>query len=133
MTHQQDILTPHGYHGRYLRIDVGTGRHESVPLPDHVLRSFLGGTGLGVYLMLQEGQAAVDAFDPAAALAFTFSPLVGSPLTTSAKFAVINRSPLTQQYNDVGEQRLCDCRQECGLGRDRLDRTSCITLDRHYR
>ena len=93
-------MTPQGYHGRYLRIDVGTGRHERVPLPDHVLRSFLGGTGLGVYLMFQEGQAAVDAFDPAAALAFTFSPLVGSPLTTSAKFAVINRSPLTQQYND---------------------------------
>ena len=81
MTQQQDILTPHGYHGRYLRIDVGTGRHESVPLPDHVLRSFLGGTGLGVYLMFQEGQATVDAFDPAAALAFTFSPLVGSPLS----------------------------------------------------
>lgn len=100
MTQQQDILTPHGYHGRYLRIDVGTGRHESIPLPDHVLRSFLGGTGLGVYLMFQERQATVDAFDPAAALAFTFSPLVGSPLTTSAKFAVINRSPLTQQYND---------------------------------
>jgi aldehyde:ferredoxin oxidoreductase len=31
---------------------------------------------------------------------FAFSPLVGSPLTTSAKFAVVSRSPLTERFND---------------------------------
>jgi aldehyde:ferredoxin oxidoreductase len=33
-------------------------------------------------------------------LAFVFSPLVGSPLTTSAKFAVVSKSPLTGRLND---------------------------------
>ena len=33
-------------------------------------------------------------------MAFVFSPLVGSPLTTSAKFAVVCQSPLTQRLND---------------------------------
>ena len=61
---------------------------------------FLGGTGLGVYLMLREQQAAVDPLSPEACLAFVFSPLVGSPLTTSAKFAVVSKSPLTNRYND---------------------------------
>ena len=37
---------------------------------------------------------------PEAALAFVFSPLVGSPLTTSAKFAVVSKSPLTERIND---------------------------------
>ena len=33
-------------------------------------------------------------------MAFVFSPLVGSPITTSAKFAVVSRSPLTERIND---------------------------------
>ena len=37
---------------------------------------------------------------PEAPLIFAFSPLVGSPLTTSAKFAVVSRSPLTERFND---------------------------------
>ena len=89
-----------GYHGRYLRIDLSTGVSESIALTTEVLRSSLGGSGLGVALLLQEGTAAVDPLSELAALAFVFSPLVGSPLTTSAKFAVVSKSPLTQRIND---------------------------------
>jgi aldehyde:ferredoxin oxidoreductase len=42
----------------------------------------------------------VDALAPDAPLVFAFSPLVGSPLTTSAKFAVVSKSPLTGRIND---------------------------------
>ena len=38
--------------------------------------------------------------DADAPLIFVFSPLVGSPLTTSAKFAVVSQSPLTDRIND---------------------------------
>ena len=50
-------------------------------------------------------------------MAFVFSPLVGSPLTTSAKFAVVSKSPLTNRINDslassgfaiAGKQTGCD-------------------------
>ncbi|MSO62664.1 MAG: aldehyde:ferredoxin oxidoreductase [Acidobacteria bacterium] len=91
---------PPGYHGCYLRIDVSDGRVERVPLPETVLRQFLGGSGLGAWLLLEEEGADRDALDPAAPLAFVFSPLVGSPLTTSAKFAVVSKSPLTDRFND---------------------------------
>ncbi|MCH7974048.1 MAG: aldehyde:ferredoxin oxidoreductase [Bacteroidetes bacterium] len=37
---------------------------------------------------------------PEASIAFVFSPLVGSPITTSAKFAVVSKSPLTHRIND---------------------------------
>ena len=90
----------HGYHGRYLRVDLSTGLSTEVMLEEELLREFLGGSGLGVALMLKEGAAKVDPLSPEAVLAFVFSPLVGSPLTTSAKFAVVSKSPLTQRLND---------------------------------
>src|SRR6201989_214935 len=43
----------------------------------------------------------VDPLDAAAPLAFVFSPLVGTPLTTSAKFAVVAKSPLTGLLTDA--------------------------------
>lgn len=96
---------PFGYHGCYLRIDVSRpstslGAVERVPLADAVLRQFIGGSGLGVRLLLDEGCAHLDALNPRAPLIFAFSPLVGSPLTTSAKFAVVSKSPLTDRIND---------------------------------
>ncbi len=89
-----------GYHGRYLRIDASSGTGEYVPLDEAVLRQFLGGSGLGVHLLLEAGAAVLDPLAPEAPLVFAFSPLVGSPLTTSAKFAVVGKSPLTGRIND---------------------------------
>src|SRR5271163_3619842 len=91
---------PFGYHGCYLRIDVTKGSAEHVPLPESVLRQFIGGSGLGVRLLLDEGTAHAEPLAPEAPLVFAFSPLVGSPLTTSAKFAVVSKSPLTERIND---------------------------------
>jgi aldehyde:ferredoxin oxidoreductase len=91
---------PFGYHGCYLRIDVSNGGVERVPIAETVLRQFLGGVGLGTWLLLEEGAASAEALSPEAPIAFVFSPLVGSPLTTSAKFAVVSKSPLTDRIND---------------------------------
>src|SRR5712671_5688165 len=91
---------PFGYHGSYLRIDLSSGAAERVPLADTILRQFIGGSGLGVKLLLDEGTALLDPLAPEAPLVFAFSPLVGSPLTTSAKFAVVSKSPLTERIND---------------------------------
>jgi aldehyde:ferredoxin oxidoreductase len=71
-----------------------------VPLDDGVRRAFIGGVGLGTWVLAHETPAGADPLGPDAALVFALSPLVGSPLTTSAKFAVVALSPLTG--------RLCD-------------------------
>jgi len=89
-----------GYHGSYLRVDVTTGSSARVKLQQSLLRRYLGGSGLGVALLLGERAAEADPLSAEAALAFVFSPLVGSPLTTSAKFAVVSKSPLTERIND---------------------------------
>jgi aldehyde:ferredoxin oxidoreductase len=90
-----------GYFGRALVVDAGTAAAEVLPLPDGVLRAYLGGAGLGAWLMHRLGPPGVDPMAPEAPLAFVFSPLVGTPLTTSAKFAVVAKSPLTGMLNDA--------------------------------
>ena len=89
-----------GWHGRYLWIDLGGLRTESIPLPDDVLRAYVGGVGLGTWLLLRHTPNGVDPLAPEAPLVISFSPLIGSPLTTSAKFAVLCKSPLTDRIND---------------------------------
>jgi aldehyde:ferredoxin oxidoreductase len=90
-----------GYFGRALVVDAGTGTAETLPLPDELLRAYIGGAGLGAWLMHRLGPPGADPLSPAAPLAFVFSPLVGTPLTTSAKFAVVAKSPLTGMLNDA--------------------------------
>ncbi len=90
-----------GYHGQYLLVDVGSQSATEHPIPREILSNFIGGAGLGTWLLCQRSPASLDPLSPAAPLAFVFSPLVGSPLTTSAKFAVMGKSPLTQRINDA--------------------------------
>jgi aldehyde:ferredoxin oxidoreductase len=94
-------VAPGGYFGRALVADVTDGSAEVLPLPDDVLRAFIGGAGLGAWLMHRLAPPGVDPLAPEAPLAFCFSPLVGTPLTTSAKFAVVAKSPLTGMLNDA--------------------------------
>src|SRR6267142_4892435 len=90
---------PPGYHGCYLRIDVSSGRAEQVPLSDTLLREYIGGSGLGTRLVLDEGGALADPLSPDAPLAFAFSPLVGTPLTTSdRKSTRLNSSHMSISY-----------------------------------
>ena len=92
---------PGGYFGQALVVDVGTGDAERLELPEPVLRACIGGAGLGAWLMHRLAPPGVDPLSPEAPLAFVFSPLVGTPLTTSAKFAVVAKSPLTGLLNDA--------------------------------
>src|SRR5262245_22034505 len=90
-----------GYHGRYLRIALTSGSSAWLPLPEDVLRRFIGGVGLAAYLMHKEAPPGVKPLAAEAPLIFSLSPLVGTPLTTSAKFAVVAKSPLTDRLNDA--------------------------------
>jgi aldehyde:ferredoxin oxidoreductase len=90
-----------GYFGRALVVDAGTAAASVLPLGDDLLRAYLGGAGLGAWLMHRLAPPGVDPLAPEAPLAFVFSPLVGTPLTTSAKFAVVAKSPLTGMLNDA--------------------------------
>jgi len=90
-----------GYFGRALVVDVTSGTSQVLPLPGDILRAYIGGAGLGAWLLYRLGPPGTDPLGPRAPLAFVFSPLVGTPLTTSAKFAVVAKSPLTGLLTDA--------------------------------
>ena len=85
----------YGFHGRLLHIDLSTGQSAWRELEEARLRAFLGGIGLGTSLLYEFAPPGVDPFAPANPLIFTSAPLVGTGLTTTAKFAVVTKSPLT--------------------------------------
>ncbi len=93
-------MPPGGYHGRLLDVDLG-GAAVRRDIPEATLRRFIGGSGLGTRLLLDEAPPGVDPLAPEAPFVIALSPLVGSPLTTSAKFALVAKSPLTNRISDA--------------------------------
>ena len=90
----------YGYHGAALVVDLTTQTVLRERLPESVLRSFIGGTGLASYLLYQHCPPGADPLGPDNPLIFACSPLIGSRLTTSSKFAVAAKSPLTGMIGD---------------------------------
>lgn len=90
----------YGYNGRALIVDLGSRESRHTPLDEDVLRRFIGGSGLGAYLLYKHCPPGVEPLAPENPLIFVCSPLVGSRLTTSSKFAVLTKSPLTGFIGD---------------------------------
>lgn len=87
-----------GFHGKLLRVDLGglTSREEA--LPEDVLRRYLGGKGLGSYLLLQEVKAGVDPLGSENKIIFTVGPATGTRAPGSSRYGLYSRSPLTGGY-----------------------------------
>ncbi len=85
----------YGYHGKALIVDLTARTHRWDAIGSDVLRQFIGGIGLGTYLLYRYCPPGVDPLGPDNPLLFVGSPLVGTRLTTSSKFAVLTKSPLT--------------------------------------
>src|SRR5262245_50242198 len=85
----------YGFHGRLLHVDLSSGQSFWRDIEASRLRGFLGGIGLGTTLLYEFAPAGIDPFSPANPLIFASAPLVGTGLTTTAKFAVVTKSPLT--------------------------------------
>jgi aldehyde:ferredoxin oxidoreductase len=79
-----------GYRSHILRVDLGQGSIAKTPLPsEEVLRKYIGGTGLGLYYLLQEGPPQAQATAPEAPLIFMLGPLTGTPAVNSADWTTI--------------------------------------------
>ncbi len=85
----------YGYHGKALIVDLTARTHRWDAIASDALRQFIGGIGLGTYLLYRYCPPGADPLGPDNPLLFVGSPLVGTRLTTSSKFAVLTKSPLT--------------------------------------
>jgi aldehyde:ferredoxin oxidoreductase len=89
-----------GYHGQILRIDLTETRSWAEELSEEVLRAYVGGVGLGTYLLYRFCPPLADPLGPKNPLILATCPFVGTSITTSAKYAVLAKSPLTGFIGD---------------------------------
>lgn len=91
-----------GVYGRILRVHLHGAQAdvEHVALGPEVVPKLIGGVGLGAYLLWRYCPVGVDPLAPEAPLIFCLSPLLGTGLTTTAKFTVVSKSPLTGRISD---------------------------------
>jgi aldehyde:ferredoxin oxidoreductase len=86
----------HGYANQILTIDLGTGKINPQPLDPQIRDYFIGGRGLGLYLLHKKVNAKTIAGDEENPLIFAPGPLGGIPqFPGTSKCMAISLSPLT--------------------------------------
>jgi aldehyde:ferredoxin oxidoreductase len=81
--------------GDILRVDLGTGSLERLPVPDEAVTTVLLGRGLNALTLLQRVGTDVQPLDARNPLLFTCGLLTGTPVPSAARVQVSARSPLT--------------------------------------
>jgi aldehyde:ferredoxin oxidoreductase len=89
-----------GFFNQLLRINLSHQKSTVEPIAESVLRSYLGGKGLGSYLLLKENPPHIDPFSPENRLIFTLGPLADTPFYGSSRYAVFTKSPQTGIYSE---------------------------------
>ncbi len=85
----------YGFHGNVLHIDLAHQTTSIEAIPDDILKSYLGGKGLGTYLLLKHLPAGVDPLSGANCLVFATGPATDTVVPAASRFGVYAKSPLT--------------------------------------
>ncbi len=88
-----------GYANNIGHIDLTQGKVEYKPIPEELKLKYIGGRGLGVKFVFDNGPK-VDPLSPDNLLCFMNGPLTGSEANMSGRMAVVTKSPLTGTVTD---------------------------------
>ena len=83
------------WQGKVLRIDLTTGKSSVEPLNMEWARAFLGERGLATRYLWNLMDPAADPMGPDNVLIFGTGPLTGTMASTSGRYAVVTKGPLT--------------------------------------
>jgi aldehyde:ferredoxin oxidoreductase len=89
-----------GVMNKYLHIDLGTRKFHYGTPPEGLYEEYVGGKGAGLKLMVDMGLITHDPFSPENPLIFITGPFTGSRVQTSARSALVTKSPLTGTFLD---------------------------------
>ncbi len=92
-------MTLGGYANRIAWVDLSEGVTEYKAVPEDLARKYIGGRGLGVKFVFDNGPE-VDPLSPDNILCFMNGPLTGSEANMSGRMAVVTKSPLTGTVTD---------------------------------
>ena len=90
-----------GWNGRILWIDLNQRTSRVENLSPDIYHDFVGGKGLGAYLLHRELKPGIDPFDSSNILLFMTGPLQGLPLVMNGRWTLVTKSPLTGLYVDT--------------------------------
>jgi len=88
-----------GYWGKLLKVDLSRGKVVEEELSEEELKTYLGGRGLAVSLLMREGGEYLHPFDPLCPLIIATGPLTGL-VPGSDRAVIAAKSPLTGIYVD---------------------------------
>ena len=84
-----------GWQRKILRVDLTKGTAEAEPLNMEWAQKYLGLRGLATKYLIENMDPKVDAMSPENVLIFATGPLTGTMASTSARYAVVTKGPLT--------------------------------------
>lgn len=91
---------PYGYNGKILHVNLSKRVWDTEEPGDAFYRKYGGGSALGLYHILREMPAHIDAFSPENMLTFSLSPLTGAPVSGQSRMMANAKSPLTDAIGD---------------------------------
>jgi aldehyde:ferredoxin oxidoreductase len=83
----------YAYAGRILHVNLGSGQTRVETLNESTAKSYIGGVGLGISLLMDHSKPKKDAFDPDNPLIFCTGPLSGTLGPAGNGYAVVSKSP----------------------------------------
>jgi aldehyde:ferredoxin oxidoreductase len=83
------------YGGKFLRVNLTSGKAGFEPVPEKVRREFLGGKGFGIKYLYDETAPGIDPLGPDNKLLFCTGPLAGTKAQSCARWLAYTKSPLT--------------------------------------
>ena len=86
-------MTPPGFAGKILYIDLTVGKITAEPLDDELVRSYMGGAGISNRLA-REIDPTVDPLSPNNAIILGTGPFTGTIVPGSSELMIIYKSPL---------------------------------------
>ena len=89
-----------GHTGKVLFVDLSDGSHRVEHVDELVYRGYLGGYGLGAWLMWKHFPAGVDPLAPEACFAISSGLLTGLRTPFSGRIQIVGKSPLTGTWAD---------------------------------
>ncbi len=91
-------------YGKTLLVDLGTGSTRVETLEGSLIRSYIGGSGIGASLLARHVPRDADPLGPDNAVIFAVGPFCGTSVPTSGRHQILAKSPLTGIFGecDVG-------------------------------
>jgi aldehyde:ferredoxin oxidoreductase len=91
----------YGYMGKVLFVDLTNRKIHEEELSEKIARNFIGGYGVGARMIMERMKAGADPFEPENILGFGTGPLTLSGMTSTCRFTVMGKSPLTGYWGDA--------------------------------